>query len=167
MCGAGMRYTILLVCADKMLLDTRSLVLEIAGYRTLRASTLMSGLGLTFCCNLVVIDTTYSDDQQEEFLARLHNKNPNISLLRLDTRVTALESLVETVGKHCLLGHPLAGNRTINPVAAPSCVSPFGCLLRQYCDVATRISPATDGTDTGTSPKFRRINSRPPSPSLS
>lgn len=49
MCGAGMRYTILLVCADKMLLDTRSLVLEIAGYRTLRASTLMSGLGLAFC----------------------------------------------------------------------------------------------------------------------
>jgi hypothetical protein len=38
MCGAGMRYTILLVCADKMFLDTRSLVLETAGYRTLRAS---------------------------------------------------------------------------------------------------------------------------------
>ena len=105
-CGAGMRYTILLVCADKMLLDTRSLVLETAGYRTLRASTLMSGLGLAFCCNLVVIDTTFSDDQQEEFVARLHDKNPKISLLRLDTRVTALESLVETVKKALALGSP-------------------------------------------------------------
>jgi hypothetical protein len=81
-------------------------VLEIAGYRTLRASTLMSGLGLAFCCNLVVIDTTYSDDQQEEFLARLHDKNPKLSLLRLDTRVTALESLVETVEKALALGSP-------------------------------------------------------------
>jgi hypothetical protein len=106
MCGAGMRYTILLVCADKMLLDTRSLVLETAGYRTLRASTLLSGLGLAFCCNLVVIDTTFSDDQQEEFVARLHEKNPRISLLRLDTRVTALESLVETVKKALALGSP-------------------------------------------------------------
>jgi hypothetical protein len=101
-----MRYTILLVCADKMLLDTRSLVLEIAGYRTLRASTLMSGLGLAFCCNLVVIDTTYSDDQQEEFLARLHDENPKISLLRRDTSVTALESLTETVKKVLALGSP-------------------------------------------------------------
>jgi hypothetical protein len=98
-CGAGMRYTILLVCADKMLLDTRSLVLETAGYRTLRASTLMSGLGLAFCCHLVVIDTTFSDNQQEEFVARLHDKNPKIPLLRLDTRVTALEWLMETVKK--------------------------------------------------------------------
>jgi hypothetical protein len=101
-----MRYTILLVCADKMLLDTRSLVLEIAGYRTLRASTLMSGLGLAFCCNLVVIDTTYSDDQQEEFLARLHDENPKISVLRLDKTLTALESLVETVKKALALGSP-------------------------------------------------------------
>jgi len=101
-----MRYTILLVCADKMLLDTKSLVLETAGYRTLRASTLMSGLGLAFCCNLVVIDTTFSDDQQEEFVVRMHDKNPKIPLLRLDTRVTALESLMETVKKASALGSP-------------------------------------------------------------
>lgn len=105
-CGAGMRYTILLVCADKMLLDTRSLMLKTAGYRTLRASTLMSGLGLAFCCNMVVIDTTFSDDQQEDFVARLRDKNPKLSLLRLDTKVTALESFVETVKKALVLGSP-------------------------------------------------------------
>jgi hypothetical protein len=81
-------------------------VLETAGYRTLRASTLMSGLGLAFRCNLVVIDTTFSDDQQAEFVARLHDKNPKISVLRLDKTVTALESLVETVKKALALGSP-------------------------------------------------------------
>jgi hypothetical protein len=86
-------------------------VLETAGYRTLRASTLMKGLWLAFCCNLVVIDTTYSDDRQEEFLARLHDKNPKISLLCRDTRVTALESLMETVKKVLALGSPTEMHR--------------------------------------------------------
>jgi hypothetical protein len=88
----------------------------------------MSGLGLAFCCNLVVIDTTFSDDQQEEFGARLHDKNPNISLLRLDTKVTALESLVETVKKHWLLGHPL--RCTICRRRMPSQSSLYHCRAR-------------------------------------
>jgi hypothetical protein len=73
----------------------------------------MSGLGLAFCCHLVVIDTTFSDDQQEGFVARLHDENPKIPLLRLDSRVTAPESLTETVKK--ALAHTDGPRRQLVP----------------------------------------------------
>jgi hypothetical protein len=66
---------------------------------TLKALNFKGGLGLAFCCDLVITDTTFSDDQQEEFVERLHNKNPKIPLLHLDPTMTAPGSLVEAVKK--------------------------------------------------------------------
>ncbi len=76
-----MPKTILLVSRDKHLQNSRSLVLEAVGYRTIKTGSLTSAVQLSSHCQMSVIGHTFSPEEQDYFIDRVHEGNPSVFVL--------------------------------------------------------------------------------------
>ena len=75
--------TILLVSRDFVLQATRALILERAGYRTMRTASMASAVPLASQSQMAIIGHTFSPAEQDEFIDRVHEANPSVYILCL------------------------------------------------------------------------------------
>jgi CheY-like chemotaxis protein len=78
-----MPKTILLVSRDPNLQATRALILERAGYRTIRTHSLTSAVQLAEHCQMSIIGHTFKPAEQNEFVDHVHKANPSVFVLCL------------------------------------------------------------------------------------
>lgn len=100
-----MRHAILLVSKDKSLIESRTLLLKSAGYSTLKASTLTGSAGLASFCHLAIIDMTFTTEDHEDFVHRVHRDRRDIVVLSLRRRLIEPEVLIMAV-TDCLAARP-------------------------------------------------------------
>ena len=100
-----MSHTILLLSKDNLLLKTRALMLEGAGYRTLTASNLLSAVGLAFCCHLAIIDATFALEEHQQFVDRVHGDRLDLVVLSLRAALIEPGALIRAV-TNCLATRP-------------------------------------------------------------
>jgi hypothetical protein len=78
-----MPKTILLVSRDQTPQATRALVLERAGYRTMRTESMASAVPLASQSQMAIIGHTFCPAEQNDFIERVHEANPSVYLLCL------------------------------------------------------------------------------------
>jgi hypothetical protein len=88
-----MPKTILLLSRDENLQNSRALVLEGAGYRTIKTSSLTSALQLSSHCQMSIIGHTFSSIEQDDFVDRVHEGNPSVFVLCLRFGLTQPRAL--------------------------------------------------------------------------
>ena len=81
-----MPQTISLVSRDEALQNTRASILEGAGYRMIKTGSLISAVRLSSNCQMSIIGHTFSPEEQDDFIDRVHEGNPSvyIACLALD-----------------------------------------------------------------------------------
>ena len=92
-----MPKTIQLVSRDRNLQAARALILERAGYRTMRTSNLTSALQLAANCQMSIIGDTFNLAEQDDFIARVHDASPSVFILCLRYRLTDPTALLKAV----------------------------------------------------------------------
>ncbi|MGB9415098.1 MAG: hypothetical protein WCB58_02205 [Acidobacteriaceae bacterium] len=78
-----MHKTILLVSRDLKLQATRASMLERAGYRTMRTTSLVSAIALAPHCQMSIIGHTFAFAEQNDFIDSVHEANPSVFVLCL------------------------------------------------------------------------------------
>jgi hypothetical protein len=104
-----MPKTILLLSRDENLQNSRALVLEGAGYRTIKTSSLTSALQLSSHCQMSIIGHTFSSIEQADFVDRVHEGNPSVFVLCLHFGLTQPRALLTAVA-NCFAAQP-SGSR--------------------------------------------------------
>jgi hypothetical protein len=100
-----MSKTIMLVSGDEGLLNTRALILETAGYRTIKTGSLTSAIQLAVGCQMSIIGHTFTSDEHRDFVERVHETNPRIFILSLRNGLTQPQTLLDTVAD-CFAAQP-------------------------------------------------------------
>lgn len=100
-----MAKTILLVSRDPILQETRALILERVGYRTIKAATLKCGIMLSRGCQMCVIGHSFEPHEQAEFIERAHEANPGMFVVCLRFGLINPERLLKTVAE-CFAAQP-------------------------------------------------------------
>jgi len=78
-----MSRTILLVSQNPALQSERALLLEQAGYNTMRTGNLTSAIQLAANCQMSLIDQTFGLADQNEFIEHVHECSPSVFILCL------------------------------------------------------------------------------------
>jgi hypothetical protein len=92
-----MPKTILLLSRDPALQASRALVLQAAGYHTIKTSSLTSAVQLAAHCQMSIIGHTFSPAEQDEFIDRVHEANPSVFILCLRFGLTRPNGLLKAV----------------------------------------------------------------------
>jgi CheY-like chemotaxis protein len=92
-----MPKTILLVSRDLTLQTTRALILERAGYRTIRTNSLTSAVQLAEHCQMSIIGHSFQPNEQDSFVDRVHEANPSVFILCLRFGLTDPGALLKAV----------------------------------------------------------------------
>jgi hypothetical protein len=100
-----MPKTILLVSRDEKLQKSRALVLESVGYRTIKSGSLTSALQLSAHCQMSIIGHTFSPEEQDDFIDRVHEGNPSVFVLCLRYGLTHSRELLTSVN-NCFAAQP-------------------------------------------------------------
>lgn len=100
-----MYKTILLLSRDENLQKSRGLVLEGAGYRTIRTGNMTSAVQLAEHCQMSIIGHTFSFEEQDEFIHRVHEANPSVFVLCLRYPLAEAEELLRAV-RDCFAAQP-------------------------------------------------------------
>lgn len=100
-----MPKTILLVSRDENLQNSRALVLAGAGYRTIQTDGLISAVQLSSYCEMAIIGYTFSSDEQENFIDRVHEGHPSVFVLCLRFELTRPRALLTAVA-NCFASQP-------------------------------------------------------------
>jgi hypothetical protein len=100
-----MSKTILLVSRDEGLLNTRALILEAAGYRTIKTGSVTSAIQLAVGCQMSIIGHTFTSDEHRDFVERVHETNPSIFILCLRIGLTQPQTLLDTIAD-CFAAQP-------------------------------------------------------------
>ena len=101
----SMNKTILLVSRDQNLQNSRSLVLEAAGFRTIKTGSLTSAVQLSSHCQMSIIGHTFSPEEQDNFIERVHEGNPSVFVLCLRFGLTQPRALLTAVA-NCFAAQP-------------------------------------------------------------
>ena len=102
---SAMPKTILLVSRDENLQNSHALVLERVGYRTIKTGSLTSALQLSSYCQMSIIGHTFSPQEQDDFIDRVHEGNPSIFVLCLRFGVAQPQALLTAVA-NCFAAQP-------------------------------------------------------------
>ena len=100
-----MPKTILLLSRDENLQSSRALVLEAAGYRTIKTGSLVSAVQLSSHCQMSIIGHTFSPDEQDDFIDQVHEGNPSAFVLCLRFGLTQPRALLTAVN-NCFAAQP-------------------------------------------------------------
>jgi hypothetical protein len=100
-----MAKTILLVSRDEGLQNSRALVLEGAGYRTIKTGSLTSAVQLSAHCQMSIIGHTFNPQEQDDFIDRVHEGNPSVFVLCLRFGLTQPWTLLAAVA-NCFDAQP-------------------------------------------------------------
>jgi hypothetical protein len=100
-----MTKTILLVSRDENLQKSRALVLEKVGYRTIKTGNLTSAVQLSSHCQMSIIGHTFSAQEQDEFIDRVHEGNPSVFILCLRFGLSQPQALLTAVAT-CFASQP-------------------------------------------------------------
>lgn len=100
-----MPKTILLISRDENLQNSRALVLEAAGYRTIKTGSLISAVQLSSHCQMSVIGHTFTPEEQDDFIDRVHEGNPSVFVLCLRFGLTQPHALLTAVA-NCFASQP-------------------------------------------------------------
>jgi CheY-like chemotaxis protein len=92
-----MPKTILLVSRDPNLQSTRALILERAGYRTVRTNSLTSAIQLAAHCQMSIIGHTFTPPEQDDFIGCVHESNPSVFVLCLRFGLMEPQALLKAV----------------------------------------------------------------------
>jgi hypothetical protein len=92
-----MSKTILLVSRDEGLQNTRALILEGIGYRTIKTCSLTSAIQLSSHCQMSIIGHTFTPEEQDGFIDRVHEGNPSVFVLCLRFGLTQPRALLSAV----------------------------------------------------------------------
>ena len=101
----SMNKTILLVSRDQNLQNSRSLVLEAAGFRTIKTGSLTSAVQLSSHCQMSIIGHTFSPEEQDNFIERVHEGNSSVFVLCLRFGLTQPRALLTAVA-NCFAAQP-------------------------------------------------------------
>jgi hypothetical protein len=100
-----MPKTILLVSRDENLQNSRALVLEGVGYRTIKCGSLISAVQLSSHCQMSIIGHTFSPEEQDDFIDHVHEGNPSVFVLCLRYGLTQSRALLTAVN-NCFAAQP-------------------------------------------------------------
>jgi hypothetical protein len=100
-----MPKTILLVSRDEVLRNTRALILDRVGYRTIKSGNLTSAVQLSSHCQMSIIGHTFSPEEQNDFIDRVHEGNPSVFVLCLRFGLTQPGALLTAVAS-CFATQP-------------------------------------------------------------
>jgi hypothetical protein len=89
-----MQKTILLVSRDGSSQETRALILEHAGYRTVHSETISSAVPLAAGSQMAIIGHSLNPSEQDEFVKNAPEINPNLYVLYLRYGLVQPESLL-------------------------------------------------------------------------
>lgn len=92
-----MPKTILLLSRDPALQASRALILESAGYHTIKTSSMTSAVQLSAHCQMSIIGHTFSPAEQDNFVDRVHEGNPSVFILCLRFGLTQPRMLLKAV----------------------------------------------------------------------
>jgi DNA-binding response OmpR family regulator len=92
-----MPKTILLVSRDPNLQATRALILERAGYRTIRTNSLTSAVQLAANCQMSIIGHSFNPTEQHDFIEHVHEASPSVFILCLRFGLTDPTALLKAV----------------------------------------------------------------------
>jgi CheY-like chemotaxis protein len=101
----AMPKTILLVSRDPKLQAARALILERAGYRTMRTNNLTSAVQLAAHCQMSIIGHTFNLTEQDSFIDRVHEANPSVFILCLRFGLEDSHALLKAVA-NCFTTQP-------------------------------------------------------------
>jgi hypothetical protein len=125
MAARPMHYdkTILLVSRDENLQNSRALILEGVGYRTIKTGSLISAVQLSSHCQMSIIGHTFTPEEQDDFIDRVHEGNPSVFVLCLRFGLSQPRALLTAVA-NCFAAQP-GGSRVCimeesNVIAWPS-----------------------------------------------
>jgi CheY-like chemotaxis protein len=96
---------ILLVSRDERLQETGAPVLRQGGYHTMSTTNMTSALQLAEQCQMSIIDHTFTPNEQDEFIDRVHEYNPCLFLVCLRFSLTQPQELLKVVSD-CFAGQP-------------------------------------------------------------
>jgi hypothetical protein len=100
-----MPKTILLISRDENLQNSRALVLEAAGYRTIKTGSLVSAVQLSSHCQMSIIGHTFSPNEQDDFIDQVHEGSPSVFVLCLRFGLTQPRALLTAVN-NCFAAQP-------------------------------------------------------------
>src|SRR5438309_11482106 len=100
-----MYKTILLLSRDENLQKSRALILERAGYRTMRTGSMTSAVQLAEHCQMSIIGHTFTPREQDEFIDHVHEANPSVFVLCLRYALSEPEELLRAV-RDCFAAPP-------------------------------------------------------------
>jgi hypothetical protein len=92
-----MPKTILLVSREPNLQITRALILERAGYRTIRTNSLTSAIQLAAYCQMSIIGHSFTPAEQDDFIDCIHESNPSVFVLCLRFGLMEPQALLKAV----------------------------------------------------------------------
>jgi len=100
-----MPKTILLLSRDENLQNSRALILEAVGYRTIKTGSLISAVQLSSHCQMSIVGHTFSVDEQDDFIDQVHEGNPSVFVLCLRFGLTIPRALLTAVN-NCFAAQP-------------------------------------------------------------
>jgi hypothetical protein len=100
-----MYKTILLLSRDENLQKSGAVILEGAGYRTIRTGSMTSAIQLAEHCQMSIIGHTFTPHEQDEFINRVHEANPSVFVLCLRYAVSGPDELLKAV-RDCFAAQP-------------------------------------------------------------
>lgn len=92
-----MPKTILLLSRDPALQASRALILESAGYRTIKTGSMTSAIQLAAHCQMSIVGHSFNPAEQDEFIERVHEGNPSVFILCLRFGLTQPKALLKAV----------------------------------------------------------------------
>lgn len=92
-----MHKTILLISRDARLQSSRALILEAAGYRTIRTANLTSAVHLSAHCQMSIIGHSFTVAEQDDFVERVREGNPSAFVLCLRFGLTQPRALLKAI----------------------------------------------------------------------
>lgn len=100
-----MQKTILLVSRDESLQNTRALILEAVGYRTIKTGSLTSAVQLSGHCQMSIIGHTFNSAEQDDFIDQVHEGDSSVFVLCLRFGLTNPQALLTAVND-CFAAQP-------------------------------------------------------------
>jgi hypothetical protein len=100
-----MPKTILLVSRDESLQNSRALVLEGFGYRTIKTGSLTSAVQLSSHCQMSIIGHTFTPEEQDDFIDRVHEENSSVFVICLRFGLIQPQALLTAVA-NCFAAQP-------------------------------------------------------------
>jgi hypothetical protein len=91
-----MQKTILLISRDQSLQASRALVLESAGYRTIRSESISDSLPFVTRAQMAIIGHSFTRAEQDDFIERALETNPSLYVLCLRFGLVQPEAILQT-----------------------------------------------------------------------